>query len=187
MNTDYREALVSAGLAMLGRRISDEGWTDTVVERDGDLVFVRISGPDPNDHFLVRIDTSAYPVEPYEIGFIASDAPRADWALLSDRDPRYWPFSAMPGIHGSFNIAYPGAMTTFWCRACTGAYFHYHGHEDRWEPARWPLDTVVTELRTAVQAAKHPRHWRPVARSTLLAVAAQHGITLPKSAGIDND
>lgn len=151
-------------------------------------MFVTLAGPAPSDVYLAKIDCSRYPVEPYEVGFINPATPRDDRRRVSDRDARFWPWSPMPGLHGSFNLHFARAIRVFWCRDCTASYFYYHGHEEgrRWDPARWSLDVVVSELRAAVRLATHPRHWRPVQRANLLAVAQARGVGLPAGAGIDD-
>ena len=186
MDQEYQERLIAAQVSELVARKETEGWTDVDVERDGDFVFVRLTGKLPDERYLAKVDLSRFPVDPYEVGFLDPDTDPSDRRRVSDRDPRYWPYSGMPGLHGSFNLVYTGAITVFWCRPCTFAYFWYHGGSDPWQPHEWPLWRVVAELRDAVKKADHPRRWRANERMTLIAIAKQKNITLPANAGIDH-
>jgi hypothetical protein len=181
MHPGYHESIVSDALAALRLRATAEQWTDVEVDREGDHVYVRLTGRGPGDMYLAKIDCTRYPVEPYELGFIRPASARADYGRVSERDPRYWPWSPMPGQHGSFLLTHGGAIRVFWCRPCTASYFYYHGMEQhaRWRPVAWPLHHVVDTLRQSVRLAEHPRHWRSIQRQTLLAAIQGSQVMLP--------
>lgn len=187
MDRQYHDALVREEIDGLQQAISANGWSDVSFVRSGASVFVSLPGKSrlPLDKYVARIDLAAYPVLPYSVGFVDPDLPPAEWDRAHVRDPRFWPFSAMPGLQGSFNIAHPGPHRVFWCRPCTLEYFYYHG-DQVWDPGAWPLYQVVSYLREAVQLAEHPRQWRPVQREQLLGIARANGIHLPEDAGLDN-
>lgn len=188
MHPGYHEALVGAGLESLGRRLlvaDEDGLEGVRVERVGHFLYVWATGKRAGDDYLARIDMSSYPVEPYEIGFLDPGADRAEWDCLSDRDPRFWPFSGIAGLHGSFHVAFFGVIPVFWCERATAPFYHYHGAKESWIPGDWPIDVVVVKLVQALKKADHPRHWRPLGHETLLAAARQHGIELPAGAGVD--
>lgn len=180
---------MGAGLEILGRRLlaadEDDALNSVRVERVGPFLYVWACGKRPNDNYLARINFSAYPVEPYEIGFLNPAAARSEWDRLTDRDPRYWPLSAIPGLHGSFQVAHPGVIPVFWCERATAPFYHLHGAKESWIPGDWPIDVVVMKLVEAMKKADHPSHWRPLGHETLLAAARQRGIELPASAGVD--
>jgi hypothetical protein len=186
MDPQYHEALIASSVERLRARIAEDGWDGVSVERDGDRVYVGLSGKTVGDRYLTVVDMSGFPIEPYDIGFIRPDSLPSERHWITSRDPRFWPWSPMPGLHGSFNLFFQGAFRVFWCREWTVGYFYYHGQEKRWEPAIWPLDKVVEELRRDVAKAEHPRHWRAVQRPVLLHQAAGLNLTLPAGAGIDN-
>jgi hypothetical protein len=188
VHPEYQERLISEAIRTVEARAAAEPWPDVAVQREREIIFVTMQGVRPGDDYLTRIDMSTFPIEPYEIGFVDPRASLEDRLHISDRDPRYWPWSPMPGLHGSFNIHFARAIRVFWCRDCTSGYYYYHGREagSRWQPAKWPLVRVVAELRNAVRDAQHPRHWRPVQRPRLLALASERGIQLPANAGIDD-
>jgi hypothetical protein len=186
MHPEYHAALVRGAVEALQRRAAAGGWTETTVEHIDSTVFVALNGRRAGDEYLAKIDMSKFPVEPYEVGFVNPRLATDDRMRVSSRDPRYWPWSPMPGLHGSFIIHYPRAIRTFWCRPCTAPFFYYHGAENRWEPGRWPLTTVVADLREAVLEAEHPRHWRAVQRATLFPFAQGRGVTLPPGGGRDD-
>lgn len=186
MDPEYHERIVKASYDELLERKAREGWTDVEFENDRDIVYAMFSGIRPGDRYLAKIDLARFPIDPYEVGFLDPEIDPSDRERVSDRDPRYWPYSPIPGLQGSFNLVRQGAITVFWCRQCTSAYFWYHGENDPWVPSEWPLHHVVEELRGAIQLAVHPRNWRPVERLTLLQIAHQNKILLPENAGIDH-
>jgi hypothetical protein len=184
----YHEALVGAGLESLGRRLlaaDEDGLGGVRVERVGHFLYVWATGKYVDDAYLARIDLSGYPVEPYEIGFLDPAAARSEWDRLTDRDPRFWPLSGIPGLHGSFHVAFPGVIPVFWCERATAPFYHYHGAKESWVPRDWPVDAVVVKLVQALKKADHPRHWRPVGREQLFAEARKRGIDLPADAGVN--
>src|SRR2546430_477803 len=163
MYLSYHRAIVDAQYLTLTDRIAAERWSDLSVERHEALIYVRLQVSKPRlQEYLCRIDMRQYPVEPYWIGFLNPDARRERWSDLSDSDPRFWPWSPMPGLHGSFNITFLGPFRTFWCREFTVPFFYYHGLERKWSPGHWPLDRVVANLRDAIKRAEPPHNWRPI-------------------------
>jgi hypothetical protein len=185
MNPEYHQRLADASERQLRNVITASNWSGVVVEREGDHFFMELPGKNPLDRYVAHVDMSGYPVQPYHVGFFSPAASLADRYRVSDRDPRFWPWSPVPGFQGSFNITRAGPIPVFWCRPCTSAYFAYHP-QDAWLPYLWPLDRVVAELREAVQLAFHPSRWRPVERLQLLAIAQQLNVPLPDLAGIDD-
>lgn len=181
---EYHAAIVDAQFERLKERAAAEGWRNLAVERDDSQIYVRLAVERPAPYrYISRIDISRYPVDPYWIGFINPDLPQERWREASDSDPRFWPWSPMPGLHGSFILAFQGPFRTFWCRDCNLPFFHYHG-DQRWVPAAWPLDRLVAHLRQAVDLAEPPNRWRPLQQSILLMEAAKVGATLPEGAGL---
>lgn len=189
MNPQYHSDLIAGQVERAREASGLRALLAGDIEQDGEMVFVPLFGRRRgNDVYLARIDMSEYPVEPYEVGFIKPDVVGDDRLRVSDRDPRYWPWSPMPGLHGSFNIHYPGPIRVFWCRSATQAFFFYHGAEEGkcWDPANWPLDIVIRELVDAVLVAEHPRHWRPVQRLLLEKLFSLKQQPIPHGAGIDD-
>lgn len=186
MHPSYHDALVAAAVAAVVERARADGWSDVTVSREGTMVFVTLLGAERGDNYLAKIDMTRFPVEPYEVGFIKPVTEGPDRHRVSDRDPRYWPWSPMPALTGNFNLHFQGALRVFWCRDCTASYFYYHGHQpgEQWRPARWPLERVIAHLRAAAQLAIHPARWRPVQRAIIAQHAAQRGAALPEHGGV---
>lgn len=184
MFPDYHRAIVDAQYERLKIRAAADQWTGMSIDRDQALIYVTLQAGLPEPYkYVSRIDMARYPVDPYWVGFINPDLPRLRWSTTTDCDPRFWPWSPMPGLHGSFVLTFLGPFRTFWCRECTFPFFHYHG--DRlWAPSAWPLDKVVAYLREAVEHAVSPDRWRPMQRPVLLLAAANAGIGLPEDAGL---
>jgi hypothetical protein len=184
MYLDYHTAIVQSQFEQLSNRIARDQWTNVSLERNEAQIYVTLSVSRIVAYrYLVRIDMTAYPVEPYWIGFLKADLPREHWSSASDGDPRFWPWSPMPGLHGSFIVAFQGPFRTFWCRECTFPFFYYHGDRP-WIPASWPLERLVAHLREAVELAEPPVRWRPIQRQSLIAAATTAGINLPEDAGL---
>jgi hypothetical protein len=178
----YHRAIVDAQFDELLTRVKSDGWTDVSVDRDLSQVYVTLTAKSPVLYtYRSRIDMSRYPVDPYWVGFINPDLPRERWSTASASDPRFWPWSPMPGLDGSFILAFQGPFRTFWCRECNLPFFLYHG-DWIWKPAEWHLSRVVAYLREAVNQGKAPNRWRPLQRDALFNLAARAGITLPPGA-----
>jgi hypothetical protein len=181
MNAEYHESILTAQIDDLRRTLAGPGWEGSMLDRVEDFVFVKFS-VGRGFEYLTRVDTRAYPIEPYWLGFIDPKAPRSDWTRLLATDARYWPWSPMPGLHGSFILAFSGLYRVFWCEPCTRPFFFYHG-DRAWEPSLWPLSRVITHLRDCATRAEHPARWRPIQKPLLHGAAAQLGIPLPEGAG----
>jgi hypothetical protein len=180
----FHSAILQAQYEALVRRAAEEQWTNVSLQRQDVQIYATIDTHAPAPaKYLCRIDMTNYPVDPYWIGFINPDLPRPDWNNAPDTDPRFWPWSPMPGLHGSFNLTFGGPFRTFWCRACTVPFFYYHGDRP-WVPHEWPLSRVVSRLREALGRAEPPTRWRPMQQQVLLALAAQRQIALPADAGV---
>ena len=180
----YHRAIVDAQYELLRARINGNHWNDISVERQGSRIYAHIRATLP-EHFeyRCRIDMSRYPVDPYWVGFINPALPPDKWESATDSDPRFWPFSPIPGLHGSFNLIFQGPFRVFWCRECNFPFFYYHG-ERRWSPSAWTLERVVAHLRDAISEAEPPTRWRPIHQQALLVAAQKAQINLPPSAGI---
>lgn len=184
MYAPFHEAIVNAQVERLRERIVSDGWTDTSVVHKGAIVYVTIRVASRGAYeYRVRIDMSRYPVDPYWVGFLDPTIPPEQWDGASDTDARYWPWSPMPGLHGSFVLIFNGPYRTFWCRECTIPFFVYHG-ERRWDPAAWRLHRVVAHLRDALGQAEPPSRWRPIQQPVLLQAAAIAGVLLPPDTGL---
>lgn len=184
MLADYHRAIVDAQYGALCKRATEEHWTNVTFERNGALFYVTFPVEARDQYtYVARIDMRRYPVDPYWVGFINADLPRTRWDSASDSDPRFWPWSPMPGLHGSFNLTFQGPYRTFWCRECNFPFFQYHP-DRRWVPREWPLDRVVAHLRHALELAEPPTRWRPIEQQVILAIAARGGIIVPADAGL---
>ncbi len=184
MFADYHQSIVDAQCEALTRRATSDQWANLSFEREQDRIYVSLRVTHPQDYrYVIRIDMSRYPVDPYWVGFINPDLPRARWRTASDGDPRFWPWSPMPGLHGSFILTFQGLFRTFWCRECTLPFFFYHG-DRRWVPGAWPLERVVAHLRDAVELAEPPTRWRPIQQQALILAAGNARINLPQGAGL---
>lgn len=185
MLEQYHRAIVDEQHTELLARVDEDGWSDLFIERRESVFFigVRIKTPELYN-YLIRIDMNRYPVDPYWIGFLNPDLPRDRWELASDSDPRFWPWSPIPGLHGSFNITFARPIRTFWCRECNAPFFLYHGNDYQWIPRKWHLERVVAHLRDAIAQAEPPSRWRKIQRAAILNAATQLGISLPSDAGL---
>lgn len=154
------------------------------IGRVGSVFFARLPGNPrrPEAWYLARVDATLYPVRPFSVGFINPSTNRESWSLAHSRDPRQWPFSFSPGLHGSFHIVYGGAYRMFWCRECTSEFFFYHGDQP-WDAGLWRLPRVLRHLQQAVALAEHPDQWRPLHGARVRQFAQQRGIALPDNAG----
>lgn len=184
---DYHRAIVDAEFDRLNTRVLNDAWTDLKIRREKAVVFTTISVEIPQPYkYVARIDVSRYPVEPYWVGFINPDLAEQNWNTASDSDPRFWPWSPMPGLHGSFIVTFQGPFRTFWCRECNFPFFLYHGLDHRWSPNDWHLDRVVAHLRDALGPgrAEPPVRWRPIQQQALMLLAKNANLTLPPDAGL---
>jgi hypothetical protein len=181
----YHGAIVEAHVVELRDVVSREQWPGVRIENDGALVYATIDverSARASARYVARIDMGHFPVWPYFVGFLDPRLARERWSTATDRDPRYWPYSPLPGLEGGFHIHYPGVHRVFWCQACTPEYFFYH-RDAVWEPHRWALWRVVSHLRNALHQAEAPGDWRGIFRQTITAAAKQNGLVIPDEAG----
>ncbi|HEX8145031.1 MAG TPA: hypothetical protein VF553_20865 [Pyrinomonadaceae bacterium] len=161
MDPEYQRRLVADGFVQLQRRIIEEG-LDIGAEMVGGLVFARIYGAaGQSEPYQLKIGAGQYPVGPWRVGFINPEAEGEDRLSVHDRDPRYWPFSGLPGLNGGFHISYPGPFRVFICHPFTSEFFYYHGDE-RWDPWAYDLARVVIQLSGEVKKADHFSKWYPL-------------------------
>jgi len=183
MLSAYQHAIIDEQYKEALERSKEEGWQDISLNRHESFIYARFTTELPKNYtYLCRIDMSRYPVDPYWIGFINPDLPNSRWDTSSDCDQRFWPWSPMPGLHGSFILAFQGPFRTFWCRDCNFPFFIYHS-DHVWYPGSWRLSRVIASLRDAIRKAEPPSRWRPLQRETLVLIAGKMGFTLPDGAG----
>lgn len=168
MDLEYQRRLVAAEFERLEQRIRAES-RQIVVEQIGDTVFARMHGPGgaEREPYVAKITAGLYPIEPWLVGFIDPAIEGQARLAAPDRDSRFWPFSALPGLDGGFHVSFQGAFRVFVCMPFTVEYFFYHP-DQRWEPKIFDLARVVIQLTAEVRKAEHFSKWVP-----LLRVAAQ--------------
>jgi hypothetical protein len=182
MNQRYQKAIVESQFLEAVRSVAESKWEDTELHMTGLVVLCHFAFADGK--YLARIDASEYPVEPYWVGFLDPATSRDQWLRACDGDARYWPWSPMPGLHGSFNLTFGGSYRVFWCRECTRQFFHYHG-DHPWQPASWPMARVVSHLRDAALRATPPGKWLPIEMEGIRVIAANMNVQIPR--GDDHD
>src|SRR6266852_1065587 len=110
----YHQAIVTAQFDELEACARKEDWRDVSFDRDDSYVYVAVRSLAVDTYtYVIRIDLSRYPVDPFWIGFINPSLPRERWASATASDPRFWPWSPMPGLHGSFILVFQGPIRTF--------------------------------------------------------------------------
>ncbi len=159
MDREYQRRLLAAEFAALQEWIAVEGVPVAADLVDG-MVFLRLHGPGgPGESYQVKIEPHRYPVGPWRIGFIDPSAEGAQRFLVPDRDPRFWPYSQVPGLHGGFHVHYPGPYRIFICHQFTTEYFAYHADEQPWRPDVYGLRRVVEQLGLEIAKAVHFSRW----------------------------
>lgn len=164
MDPEYQRRLVEDGFARLQRRVREES-REIDAEMAGGTVFARMHGAAGSiEPYLLKVEAGLYPVGPWRVGFVDPEAQGEERLRLPDHDPRYWPFSGLPGLNGGFHVSYPGPFRVFVCHPFTVEFFHYHG-DVRWEPWAYGLDRVVIQVSDAVRKADHFSKWYPLVRT----------------------
>jgi hypothetical protein len=161
MDREYQRRLVASDFARLERRIDDEG-RDISVEQIGDTVFARVYGRGGTiEPYLAKVEAGRYPVGPWRVGFIDPSVEGERRLNVPDRDPRFWPFSGLPGLNGGFHVSYTGPFRVFVCMPFSVEYFYYHANE-RWDPETYDLARVVIQLSEEIKKADHFSRWFPL-------------------------
>jgi hypothetical protein len=164
MDAEYQRRLVEDGFAQLLRRIGEES-REIEAEMEGGAVFARMSGAGGGaEPYQLKVEAGQYPVGPWRVGFIDPAARGEGRLTLPDHDPRYWPFSGLPGLDGGFHVSYPGPHRVFVCHPFTAEYFYYHA-DTRWEPWAYGLERVVIQIGDEVKKANHFSRWYPLVRT----------------------
>jgi hypothetical protein len=157
---EYQRRLVIADFAKLEERLEIDRTLNVHPEWAGSVLFVRMFGPGGVSHpYLAKIEPWLYPVGPWRVGFIDPSIEGKSRLAVPDRDPRFWPYSQLPGAFGGFHVHYPREHRVFVCLPFTTEFFHYHGNERPWEPHIYDLYGVVTTLNEAIKKAAHFSVW----------------------------
>lgn len=155
MDREYQRCLLRDNVA----RLQASRAADSTADLDGTGVFVRLFGPGGRgEPYLAKIEVSDYPVAPWRVSFIDPAADATDRWVVPDRDPRFWPYSPIPGLHGGFHVHYPGPYRVFVCLPFTREFFYYHP-ELAWHPEIYDLPRVICELELALKRAQHFSLW----------------------------
>jgi hypothetical protein len=163
MDFEYQRLLLSAQFERLQQRINDES-REIIAEQQNGTVFARMYGPaGKNEPYVAKIAAGLYPIQPWRVGFINPEVEVEKRRRIPDRDPRFWPFSGLPGLDGGFHVAYQGPFRVFVCMRFTVEYFYYHPDE-RWEPKVFDLSRVVIQLAEEVRKAEHFSKWVPLVK-----------------------
>lgn len=161
MDLEYQRRLIQSGFDELPDRLSGLGWHGEADLLDR-ITFLSLHGPAGNsESYLVKIAPYRYPVGPWSVGFIDPTLLDEERLQAPEKDPRFWPLSPVPGLHGGFHISYPGPYRVFVCLPFTLEYFHYHP-DHPWLPDVHDLPGIAARLHDAVQKATHFSRWRPV-------------------------
>ena len=158
MDLEYQRRLVASEFERLEQRIKAES-RKIVAEQVGDTVFARMYGPGGEaEPYTAKIAPGLYPIQPWRVGFIDPEVEGAARLEVPDRDSRFWPFSALPGLDGGFHVSFQGPFRVFVCMPFTVEYFYYHP-DQRWDPKVFDLARVVIQLATEVRKAEHFSKW----------------------------
>lgn len=158
MDAEYQHRLIASQFQRLESRIKDESH-EIVAERVGATVFARFCGLGrAREPYVAKIRAAMYPIQPWRVGFINPEVEGDARLAIPDRDPRYWPFSGLPGLDGGFHVAFQGPFRVFVCKPFTVEYFYYHP-DQRWDPRVYDLSRVVIELAAEVRNAEHFSKW----------------------------
>jgi hypothetical protein len=160
MDAEFQRRLIAADFRRLEQRIEEDATLGVRPEWEGDVLFVRMFGQGgDSEPYQAKIEPWLYPVGPWRVGFIDPTVEGAGRLIVPDRDPRFWPYSQLPGAFGGFHVHYPREHRVFVCLPFTTEFFHYHG-DNPWEPHTYGLYRVVTSLNEAVKKAVHFSVWR---------------------------
>lgn len=161
MDVQYQRHLIAAQFGELQHRIREQSM-NIAAERVEDFIFARMYGREGSaEPYVVRISAGYYPVQPWRAGFVNPAVEGDDRLHIPDHDPRFWPFSGLPGLDGGFHVAFQGPFRVFICRPFTTEYFYYH-HDHRWQPHVFDLSRVVMELDRELKKAQHFSKWLPL-------------------------
>jgi hypothetical protein len=160
VDLEFQRRLISVDFEKLKRRIGEDRTLNIHPEWVSGVLFVRMFGPGgAAEPYLAKIEPWLYPVGPWRVGFIDPGATGEQRLNAPDRDPRFWPYSQMPGVFGGFHVHYEAEHRVFVCLPFTTEFFHYHG-DQRWEPHVFDLHRVVLDLNEAVNKGVHFSIWR---------------------------
>jgi hypothetical protein len=161
MDPDYQRRLIEADFAVLTQRIEEKGRDIRPEWVDGTLFVTMYGRGGAEEQYVAKIEPAFYPVGPWRVGFIDPAAKGMGRTQVPDRDPRFWPFSAVAGLHGGFHVSWPGPYRVFVCLPFTTEFFYYHA-EHPWQPEVFKLDRMVIELDEALKQADHFSKWYPL-------------------------
>jgi hypothetical protein len=161
MDIEFQQRLLEADFVRLQKEI-ETGGRNIRVELDAPRIFARFYGRGgESEPYLAKIEAAFYPVTPWRVGFIDPSVEGETRLLVPDRDPRFWPYSGLPGLNGGFHVSYPGPYRVFVCHPFTTEYFHYHA-DKAWEPEVYNLVRVIVQLDEEVKKADHFSKWYPL-------------------------
>lgn len=164
MDVEYQRRLLASQFEHLEKRVAEES-LNILAERVGDVIFARFYGAGGSaEPYVARITSGLYPIQPWRVGFIDPTLEGNARLTAPDRDSRFWPFSALPGLDGGFHVSFQGPFRVFVCRPFTVEYFYYHP-DRRWDPQVFVLARVVIELASEVRKAEHFSKWFRLLRS----------------------
>lgn len=162
MDAEFQRRLVMDAFGRLEARIAADHTSDVAMDWEDRTLFIKMYGPLGLDQpYQVKIEPWLYPVGPWRVGFIDPDVTGPDRLVVPDRDPRFWPYSQLPGAFGGFHVHFEREHRVFVCLPFTTEYFRYHGNEP-WDPHAYDLYRVVTSLQEAVKKAIHFSIWCPI-------------------------
>jgi hypothetical protein len=154
----YQRCLIGEQVEQLRQEFATGLHPHARLESGGDLTILRLDGRGPDEPYQVKIEPASYPVGPWRISFIDPALDGAERLRAPDRDPRFWPYSQIPGVFGGFHIHFPGPYRVFVCRPYTTEYFYYHP-EEAWRPDIYDLPAVFRDLEKNLQDAVHFSRW----------------------------
>jgi hypothetical protein len=159
VDAEFQRKLIAADFSRLKERIETDNSFNVLPEWEKENLFVRLSGPaGVSERYQAKIEPWLYPVGPWRVGFIDPAIEGERRLLVPDRDPRFWPYSQLPGAFGGFHVHYPREHRVFVCLPFTTEFFRYHG-DTSWEPYNYDLYRVVCMLNEAVKKAVHFSVW----------------------------
>lgn len=160
VDPEFQRKLVASDFSRLEQRIEQDSTFNVRPEWEGDVLFIQMYGPDgETEAYQAKIEPWLYPVGPWRVGFIDPNTRGSQRLLTPDRDPRFWPYSQLPGAFGGFHVHYQREHRVFVCLPFTTEFFRYHG-DTPWVPQAYDLYAVITSLNQAVKKAVHFSIWR---------------------------